>query len=150
MGWWKQGDDLLGDGPVDLLEQGLAELSAGKPKPTWQEFANAVAAAINEVPDGMFSDRTISKEKPTLRFHFALQGTELTSALDQNSLALSGPLSEIFGSIAEEYEEHRGRKPTVTEILGTISFSMGVRPERFLSGAAGTSLARISLEPAGS
>lgn len=146
MGWWKQGDDLLGDGPVDIFEEEMARWSAASSKPTWQGFANAVAAAMGKVGIAL-SDGLPSPSTPMLQFHLANHSQVLTSSTNQADQALSNALADIFGKITEEYEEHRGRKPTATEVLGTISFSLGVKPERFLSGAEGTSLDRISLRP---
>jgi len=45
MGWWESDEGLLGDGPVDLLEDRLSEWDAEGIRPTWQEFLDALAAS---------------------------------------------------------------------------------------------------------
>ena len=145
MGWWRQGEDLLGDGPVDIWEEALEEWCVNRKKPTWQEFADAVAAALSKVPDGTFGDPAALSGARKLQFEVAPR-TELNGAADRADLALQREIIEIITQIAEEYQEHHGRRPTLSEVLGTISFSLGVRPERFLSDGKGTSLSRIRLD----
>jgi len=147
MGWWKQGDDLLGDGPVDVLEDGLRDYVTDHPKPIWQEFLDSTHAALARDtgqwlsdPDPLFNRRLRSYIDPPAR--------EFTSDAARAGGTLTDALSETFAQIAEEYEERRGRKPTLSELLGTISFSLGVRTERFLTvSSPDFSVSKIVAEP---
>lgn len=142
MGWWKQGDELLGDGPVDVFEDGLREFVAEHAPPPWQDFVNAVSAALPQVSGTMSFDAASLKNRQ-LRFHLEPPGKDLVNVDAGSNFVLRDALVEIFNNIAGEYEERQGRMPTLSEVLGTISFSLGVRPERFILDGKGTSLARI-------
>jgi hypothetical protein len=124
MGWWKSGDDLLGDGPADLCDEGLEKMASSQGKPNWQQFLDALDAAL---------------ARPfRLRAAFRDESPELRSDPGRASANLTAALSTIVLDIAAEYAEHREREPTLTEILGTFRFCLGPRPEKAIGSAGPT------------
>jgi hypothetical protein len=121
MGWWKDGDDLLGDGPTDLFQDGLTEFNAEHGKPSWQQLLNALDAALNE---------------GRLHAEFAPGEPELWSDAKHAEPVLRDTLQDLLQQIREEYQERRRRQPTLSELLGTVRFSLAGRPESFLAATA--------------
>ncbi len=118
MGWFRIGDDLLGDGPADLFQSGLAEFVSANGKPEWREFLDSMDAALGS------SHR--------LRAVFEGEAPELRSDPGRASGPLKEALVEIVAEIAEEYRVHREREATLTEIVGTARFALGGMPEKYI------------------
>lgn len=123
MGWWKDGDDLLGDGPADLFQEGFATFGTEHGKPNWQEVLNALDAILNA---------------GRLHAEFAPGSPELTSDATHAEPALRDALQHLIDRIKDEYRERRGREATLSELLGTVRFSLAGRPESFLAVPAAT------------
>jgi hypothetical protein len=117
MGWWKSGNDLLGDGPADLFMDGLREFASEHGKPTWQEFLNAFDAALGT----------------SRRLHVVFDGGgELRSNPALADALLRDRLADIIGEVTGHYRERRERDATASEIVGTARFSPSARPEKYL------------------
>jgi len=117
MGWWKNGNDLLGDGPADLFMDGLREFVTGHDKPTWQEFLDALDAALGT----------------SRRLHAVLgSGVELRSNPARANALLRDRLAAIIAQVTGHYRERRERDATASEIVGTARFSLSGSPEKYL------------------
>jgi hypothetical protein len=129
MGWWDAPEGLLGDGPVDLIEDVMAEWTeAGRP--TWQELLNGISTALADRGRDWLGNPE-SHARPRVRAEFT-PARELFGQPDAIRDRYHDMWTQAFEQVAEEYEETQGRKPTLSELLGTIAFSLRVRPERFL------------------
>ena len=123
MGWWKSGDDLLGDGPADLADDGLAELAARYGKPGWQQFLDALDAAL----DVTLGSRT------RLRAAFHGGHPDLHSDPACASKQLAETLTAIIEQVRAEYLEIQQREPRLSEVLGTFRFCLGPTPGKAIS-----------------
>jgi hypothetical protein len=75
---------------------------------------------------------------PELRVNFeALTLEELTRVWHAEP-ALRDALQDLINQIKDEYRERRGREATLSELLGTVRFSLAGRPESFLAVPAAT------------
>jgi hypothetical protein len=134
MGWWRKGDMLVGDGPVDLFEEGMKDFVREHGKPTWPAFVDALGSALGP------ADRVKAIFKP--------DGTEVFGDASRAQPDLRQELSEIVENIREEYRDYLERDPSPAEIVATADFSLGVRPEDLLSSDGPMpELDRLVLEP---
>ena len=122
MGWWKKGEMQLGDGSVDLFEEGMREFVRENGKPEWSGFLDALTAALDA------GARVKAVFKPG--------GAHLEGDANRADPHLTQAVSEILNNIREEYREYVQRDVSTSEIVATVDFSLGVHPERFLSGKA--------------
>lgn len=147
MGWWKKGEDVFGDGPVDLFEEALTEFVRQEPKPTWDEFVSATAAVLSADAASIL-DHPASWRDQRVHARFESGIPDVVSGQPTHRGEFHEALSGALKNISEEYQDYKGRKPRLTEILGTMAFTLRFRPERFLSVPAdGASLSEIVVEP---
>jgi len=141
MGWWESAEGLIGDGPVDLIEDVMAEWTEGH-QPTWQEVVDGIGTALLDRGHEWLADAETLKGR-RIRAEFAPPAVDIQS----DPSAARGRFHEMWcqalQQVAEEYQEMQSRKPTLSEVLGTIDFSLGVAPERFVRNDEGRQLATI-------
>lgn len=144
MGWFETDAGLLGDGPVDLLEDRMAEWAAEGIQPSWQQWLDGVAAALHDRGREWIADSgALAGLQVCARF--SPPGVELRSRPDAPRDRCHDVMSDAFQHISEEYEEMQHRKPTARELLGTLAFSLSVEPERFLRNEEGLTLEDVQL-----
>jgi hypothetical protein len=142
MGWWDTDEGLLGDGPVDLIEDRMSEWAVEGVRPSWQEFLDGLGTALIDRGHEWISDPDSLSGRPVCA-RFATPAAELRSRLDAPRDRWHATLSEAFEQLSEEYEQTQRRKPRLTEALGTFAFSLRVAPERFLRTQEGGTLIGI-------
>jgi|SRR5882672_6852881 len=146
MGWWESEEGLIGDGPVDLIEDVMAEWTESH-QPTWQELVDGIGTALLDRGHEWLGDSE-SLEGGRIRAEFAPPAVDIQS----NPTAPRGRFHEMwsqaFQQVAEEYEETQLRKPMLSEVLGTIDFSLGVAPERFVRDDEGRQLVTLQAQKA--
>jgi hypothetical protein len=148
MGWWDSKAGLIGDGPVDLVEQCLSAWPDAGDPPTWQRLLDAVGAALMQGGSHWLADPQALADG-RVRARFASPGTDLVGqpgAAREDDVAA---LAEAFAQVAEEYEETQARRPTASEALATLAFSLRSRPERFLRNDEGRKLRDLVAGPPG-
>ena len=132
---------MIGDGPVDLIEDVMGEWTEGH-QPTWQELVDGIGTALIDRGHEWLADGESLKHR-RVRAEFTPPMEEIQS----NPTAPRGRFHEMWcealQQVAEEYEEMQSRKPTLSEVLGTIDFSLGVAPERFVRNDEGRQLKTI-------
>lgn len=133
MGWWKLEDSagVIGDGPVDVFEEGMQLAVESGAKPEIAEFLGSVARALPGRPKEL-----------TARFRPPAGDVHSAGASDA---ALTNAIAEIVTRIHEEYQTTYNRNASIEELLATIAFSLSVHPERFLKGAEGLQVTSIIL-----
>jgi hypothetical protein len=142
MGWWETSDGLIGDGPVDLVEDRMAEWAVEGIQPSWQQFVDSVGTALVDRGRDWISDpESLSGLRVCARF--AAPAPELRNRPDAPRDRYHSTLSDAFQQLGEEYEETQQRKPTLSEALGTLAFSLRVSPERFVRNEDGWKLVTI-------
>ena len=133
MSWWDTPEGfVLGDGPADAVQSTLQDLAArregeGKPRPTLAELIAAAGAALG--PPELVARM---EDGPDVRATDGPPPEDLAAAL-----------AKAFQEIAEEYRTSQKREPKREEILETLLFILGYRPERYLSGMEGVEIGAI-------
>jgi hypothetical protein len=122
MSWWKSGDDLLGDGPADLFDEGLEEFVSKQGKPDWRTLLDSLDAAL---------------DLGRLRATFGGGAPEMKSDAANAAGPLADALRGIIHQIVEHYRERREREPTPSELVSTARFCLRARPERFIGSPGG-------------
>ena len=130
MGWWNSRAGMIGDGPVDLVEQCMAAWPQDGRAPTWQQLVDAVSLALQRDGARWVSDPAALAGGIGARFSGASVELRADPAAARNALVEA--LAEAFAEVAAEYEETQARRPTSSELLGTLAFSLRSQPERFL------------------
>jgi len=127
MSWWDTPDGyVLGDGPADLFRATLRTF-AERRKPTLPELLAAAGEALGT--RGLVASRE--------------GGPGVRASEGPADPALVAALLEAFEGIRTEYRTYVDREPKLEEILETIDFIVGYRPERFLSGVEGLEILAI-------
>ncbi|HYO66224.1 MAG TPA: hypothetical protein VEU33_09095 [Archangium sp.] len=146
MGWWEVdgSTDELGDGPVDVFVLQMEGYNSGTQKPTFQHFLDSVAALLESDGPLVVSDPE-SLENLRLRARFAPPAPELVSGVPADT-ELQDALAYALFRIQDEYEAGLGRKPKLSEVLGTLAFPLRRNPEQFFSNAAGLQLRDFVVE----
>jgi hypothetical protein len=132
MGWWQSDEGLIGDGPVDLVEDIMAEWARGDVRPTWQQFIDGLGGATGNAVCARFATNEELRSDPR---------ASRTRYLDA--------LRDAVEQVTEEYEETQHRKPTVAEVLGTFAFSLRASPDRFIRNEGRGKLATLYTCPRG-
>jgi hypothetical protein len=130
MGWWNSRAGMIGDGPVDLIEQCMAAWPDAGRSPTWQQLVDAVGLALQRDGGHWVSDPGAVAGGVGARFsgNAAELRADPAAAREMHVEALA----QAFAEVAAEYEETQARRPTSSELLGTLAFSLRSQPERFL------------------
>lgn len=143
MGWWRtDGDDLMGDGPLDLIGGTLDHLAtereaAGQPPPKPRTFLSAAIRALDAA--GWPVDELHARLEPAGE-HIAATGG------DADEPTLVRALTEVLFAVAAEYDEVVGREPRLSELLLALRLGLVPEPERHLRVEAGTRLAALTAE----
>ena len=152
MSWWGIGeDDVIGDGPANALTEalvaiGTARQEQGQSEPAFQEMLDGFAEALQH--DGS----TALEDGPahTVQRLVARLGSGMQVVSGETARQSDGRMVAIFrdgiAAIQRQYEERWERKPRLREMLETLGFILGARPDRFLSGMEGQSIDRIIAE----
>ena len=133
MSWWETPEGyVLGDGPADTVQNALTGFAArrdgeGKPRPALAELVAAAGAALGAGLVARLED-----------------GPDVRSDGEPPE-DLIATLRQAFAAIGEEYRTSLDREPKPEEILETLLFILGYRPERYLSGAEGMEI--LAIEP---
>ncbi|MES1240581.1 MAG: hypothetical protein ABUT39_03085 [Acidobacteriota bacterium] len=127
MSWWDTPDGrVLGDGPADLFRAALRSF-AKRRRPTLPELLAAAGEALGT--PGLVASRE--------------GGPDVQAAEGPADADLVSALREAFEAIRTEYRTYVDREPELEEILETIDFIVGYRPERFLSDTEGLEILAI-------
>jgi hypothetical protein len=140
MSWWDTPQGLvLGDGPADVVQRTLEVLAGrreaqGRPRPALAELLDAASAAL-----GLSGRRLVlrSEDRPDVTSGAGAVDGELESALRQ-----------AFAEVAADYRTTLQREPRIEELLETIVFILGSRPERYLADAEGLEVLALVSEEA--
>lgn len=130
MGWWTdRAGRMLGDGPADVCEAGLARLgTAGKP-----QLADVLAGIGGLLR--AHRDRYATAADGDWRLIATHDHLDIAEgrALDGAS---GNVLAETLDDIAEQYQlSELARLPTTDEVIATLGFVLGHEPERLVAGA---------------
>jgi hypothetical protein len=141
MGWWETREGLIGDAPVDLIEDVMFEWTEHD-HPSWQELLNGIGTALLDRGRDWLSDpESLSHRR--IRATFGPADAGLRSDPSAPRDRFHQMWTQAFEQVAEEYEQTQHRKPTLSEVLGTIAFSLRVAPERFVRNDQGWKLSAI-------
>lgn len=141
MGWWESKEGLIGDGPVDLIEDVMGEWTENH-QPTWQELLDGILTALLDRGHEWLADSESLKGR-RIRAEFAPPAVEIESNPSASRGRFHEMWSEAFQQVSEEYQEMQVRKPTLSEVIATIDFSLGVAPERFVRNEEGRQLVTL-------
>ena len=129
MSWWDTSRGrTLGDGPADLFRAALRSF-AERRKPTLPELLAAAGEALGT--PGLVATRE--------------GGPDIKAAQGPADADLVATLRQAFEGIGNEYRTYLDREPKREEILETMDFILGYKPERFLSDVEGLEI--LAIEP---
>lgn len=137
MSWWDTPEgNVLGDGPADIVRSALKDFAArrdgeGRPRPTLAELVAAAGEALGA------SDLVARLE----------DGPDVPAADGPPPEDLVAALRQAFAAIEEEYRTYLEREAKREEVLETVQFILGYRPERFLADAGGLRVLAIEQLP---
>lgn len=151
MGWWRTGnaDDVIGDDAADilgLLFQAVADerTGSGKTKPTLDELLGAVGAVLRRDAGALTAD---GGNRPLGGLVVTIDGATSTIAAQGPAGDLAPRIENAVRDIASAYQESElDRKPRLSEILSSLAFVLGYRPEMYLSGVEGKQITEITAE----
>lgn len=148
MGFWRHGDDVLGDRPADILGNLLVTVAEmrrddGEAAPTWESLFATVVSVIAE-DAGVYLGEVGPVGLPNVALHFAGGGRVEPSPAARDE-ALAPALRYAFAKVARAYEAEVGRGPRMSELLGTVRFVVAPDPEAYLDD--GRRLDRIEFIP---
>lgn len=127
MSWWDTSRGrTLGDGPADLFRAALRSF-AERRKPTLPELLAAAGEALGT--PGLVATRE--------------GGPAVKAAEGPADAHLVAALRKAFEEIGNEYRTYLDREPKQEEILETMDFILGYKPERFLADAEGLEILAI-------
>jgi len=133
MSWWETppGDDVIGDGPADVLGDALGKMRA------------RAEATIGRPPSlcellGWFADALRRGSYPSAPVELIVRAAGekvVAHAQAPPEQELAEMIDAALGEIAAAYEETWARPPRVTEILKTLAFVLRPDPQRFVADA---------------
>lgn len=127
MSWWDTSRGrTLGDGPADHFRAALRSF-AERRKPTLPELLAAASEALGT--PGLVATRE--------------GGADIKAATGPADVDLVATLKQAFEGMEKEYRTYLDREPKREEILETMDFILGYKPERFLSGTEGMEILEI-------
>lgn len=132
MSWWNIGEDVIGDRPADIFAGALGKGSQAREqgsgsKPTLRETLDAFAAALREADERRYPFNELAAIP---RF-----GQPVAANGEGADGDLTSVLRRAVEEVEDEYRERFEREPRLSELLHTLSFVVGYKPERFFSGA---------------
>jgi hypothetical protein len=134
MGWWeaKNGVDVLGDGPADILSAALREIEqlAGR-RLTLQEVLDNMRWALAVNPKALLWDGEVQVSTLTARLNDG--GTVSSSDVARGDETAVRILYQAFEDIVTAYEDMEDhRKPRLSELLATAAFILGPDDQDFV------------------
>src|SRR5882757_103299 len=134
MGWWnvEDGNDLLGDGPADILSSAMREMAQRNGRrPTLQEFLDGMRRALEINPGALLLDGDVRVSALTARLNDGGKvSTTGTGPPDSSMVKLIYQALEDIVTAYEDMEDHR--KPRLSELLATAAFIMGPDDQNFV------------------
>lgn len=132
MSWWDDGDDVLGDGPADMLKEAwrgvlTSRAERNQPQPGFEEALNAYASALQATDLRPSFSRIVAWKgaEPMKEFDGRAADAELASAFR--------PALDLIG---QKYLQRFDRPPTPSELVKTLEFILMYRPEDYLRDAS--------------
>jgi hypothetical protein len=152
MSWWDIDDDnVTGDGPADSMRAALsavveARTKDGRPLPTLPEVLGGFARALKTLEESSSGE---DAQPPFHKISAYLVGqpepVRVTADADADPQLLDA-FARAFAEIREQYRERWERAPRRPELLETLSFILGYRPDRFLSDAADLNILDLKID----
>lgn len=141
MSWWEiDNGNVMGDGPADVVSSTLGAIAEarenmGRPAPTLQEILDGFATALR-----MVQNKSLDQAQQTSFQNVVARLQSAPDVLSSGEAATADAqiveaFRQAFANIEEQYQERWERKPRLAELLEALSFILGYRPDRFLSGA---------------
>ena len=132
MGWWCEGENVLGDGPVDHFVAALRVVTTEHPLPI-EELMAAVHAALDRNPADYVVDPPHPASRLCARSHDGRLLIENKVIIDYRVDAFQ----EALEAIALEYRESEMRRPPSTsELMANLAFVVRTRIPRDVSAMA--------------
>lgn len=144
MGWWKFGDnDMLGDLPADgmtaALEEIVADVDCAKiAKPTLEELVSGLILVLRGHEPQYLEDA-----HPPLHGFIKLGSVRFVDIGDAAMHArpqIVERLRDALEGIANAYVDAAQRRPRLSEILATLTFTLSVEPDRYVCDRTGQPL----------
>lgn len=142
MSWWDTGqqDDVIGDRPADLIGGALKDIartSADKqlPKPTLESLLRALGLALT-TGTGEYLDAHPDLQEIVAEDALGVRVSSGPLRAEPLVPDLTERLRKALHLNAAAYMERWERKPRLTELLATLEFVLGYRPEDFLVDGA--------------
>jgi len=134
MGWWnaEDGNDLLGDGPADILSSAMREIAQRNGhRPTLQEFLDGMRRALEINPEALLLDGNVRVTALTARLNDrGSVSTTGSGAPDSPIVRIIYQALEDIVTAYQDMEDHR--KPRLSELLATAAFIMGPDDQNFV------------------
>jgi hypothetical protein len=132
MSWWDSGQDVLGDGPADLLTSGWRTLHArrterGEGLPTTAEMLQSFVAAV----------RAANLTDPPLTRIVMWRARERLGEFDGSTPVadITDAFTSVLESIARDYQRQVDRPPRPSELAKTLAFIVRPSPGSYVSDA---------------
>lgn len=140
MGWWRNSEgNILGDGPADTLDDALQALRSDTQKAPMELVLAGIGSLLRSRAGVYAAD---SGNDFRLVARSAGREIDETGSLGEPQLRV---LADALDNIANDYRiSELDRLPTVEEVVATLSFILGSRPERLVEGAAAP--VRVAIE----
>lgn len=152
MSWWGIGnDDVIGDGPANVLTEALvaigrARKEKGQMEPGLLEILDGFAEVLRKDGATALEDGSANP--------FQCLVARLESSTEVISCGMSGQAEQLMMTvfrralavIQRQYQERWERKPRLREVLETMAFILGYSPENYLSGMENQSVDEITVK----
>lgn len=145
MSWWDIGDDVIGDGPADVISDALGQMVSQYEikfyrKPSLQDVLENFVLALRDIDVvNRYSFKGIVATMNKSAHTVAAKGNNV-DCLDLSRL------SSAFSNIEVQYQERFGRFPKLTELLQTLLFILGNSSEELLSDMHGAEIEQILVD----
>jgi hypothetical protein len=130
MSWWDSGQDVLGDGPADLLTGGWRTMytrrtERGEGLPTMKELLDSFVAAV----------RAANVTDPPLTRIVMWRARECLGAFEGSTPVadVQDAFASVLGAIARDYQRQVSRPPRPSELAKTLAFIVRPSPDSYVS-----------------
>jgi hypothetical protein len=141
MSWWDDEEDVLGDGPADVLKGAWRTLLArreqlGLERPSTAEAMESFAASLRRGPVSPAFRRLVF-------WRGGQRGPEFSGT--HSTPELTAAFTEAISKMANEYQEAHGRLPRPSEMTKTLEFILTPTPDTYLSDGNAEDWTRLQL-----
>jgi hypothetical protein len=143
MSWWDEGNEVLGDGPVDAVKAAWRAVlarraQAGQPRPTLEQTLDSFCGAMRALPGfGTAAIDVLSGRERVQRAGGALPVDDLRAGF-----------ATALAAVMQDYQQHQRRTATAMELVKTLDFIIGGDPQLYCSDLPANAWRQLRLRAA--